>query len=181
MFYTHAPHNNQKGITVLELLIATSVFCLLTSLAVPSFSHLLKQKQQDKTVEAFIHTMNFARQTAVDYTNDVIICSSSNEQSCDEDWNQPLMVFLDVNKNKKLDEDERLLRKLEAPTDRQIVNWRSAQPYIKFSAQGYAMSGRLYYCDKSDPERYRAQLILFNSGRTRVTPEAELRSGCGES
>ncbi|SMF43042.1 type IV fimbrial biogenesis protein FimT [Alteromonadaceae bacterium Bs31] len=172
-----------KGISLLDLLIATSIFLILTSIAVPSFSHLAKKNRKDNTVYAMLRILNFARQHAVDYSTDVLVCPTSNEQDCSGNWSETIMVFLDINNNKKLDEDERLLQKQTIITERQALNWKGAgsPKYISYNPAGFTgnQNGRIYYCDRLDIEKYRAQLVVYRTGRVRIASQKELREGCG--
>ncbi len=185
MFQKTLKEHSNKGFTLLDLLIATSIFLILVSIALPSFTHMAKNKRKENAVYSMMRVLNFARQEAVDYSADVLVCPSKDEKNCVADWNQPLMVFVDFNENGKLDEFEKLLRKEQLTSQRQSLSWKGAgsNRYISFDPMGTTgnQNGRIYYCDLSDKERYRGQLVVYRTGRIRIPSAAELREGCGES
>jgi Tfp pilus assembly protein FimT len=181
---TQTLRRRELGVSLLDLLIATSLFFILTAIAVPSFSHLLKKNQQKETLYSIKQLLNYGRQEAVDRRETVVVCSSADEMNCSSDWEHPFIVFVDKNRNNRLDEDETLLRSLDLLQPLQSLSWRSSlnKPFVHFDENGSTryQSGRIYYCDlSSDTNNYKAQLIVYRTGRVRIAPEAELRNRCG--
>lgn len=130
--------------------------------------------------------LNFARDTAVSSSTDVVICPSDNGASCDSsrDWSTTLLVFIDTNKNQQLDENENLLRTFDHADDKQSLSWRSFQnkPWLSFHANGSTgfQSGRIYYCYEGGEELDdRAQVVVYRTGRSRIAAPEEFKSGCG--
>ena len=176
--------STQSGVSVLDLLISTSIFCILTAIAIPSFKYVLKLKKQEVITHHTLRLLNYARQEAVNRTSRVILCATENEQKCSSDWTNPLMVFVDQNENDELDQDELLLRKETLLGTNQHLSWVSfgGKAYVGFNESGTTgyQSGRIYYCDLSDPDRYKSQVIVYRTGRSRIAPKSELRGGCGD-
>jgi len=187
MTYSSTHQNSicrQAGITLYDLLIAISILSVLTAIAIPSFTHTLKNNQRKTTIQAVKQLLNFARQEAVNRSQHVTVCSSENETICSSDWQYPFIVFVDSNRNHRLDQDELLLRRWDGVQTLRSLRWRSSlnRAYVNFDENGSTryQSGRIYYCDlSSDSNQYNAQLIVYRTGRIRIAPEAELRSGCG--
>ncbi|WP_045860608.1 GspH/FimT family pseudopilin [Teredinibacter purpureus] len=171
-------HSN--GFTLLDLLSAISIMLIITSVAVPSFSYLSKKTAQQTTVNDLMRLLNFARQAAVNERSSVVVCPSADENSCDENWSFPLMVFVDSDDNKSRGTQERLLITRPSLASQQQLNWRSLhRNFISFKEDGTTgyQNGRLYYCDLSADDKHRAQLVVYRTGRTRVAQS--LLSGCG--
>jgi len=168
------------GFTLVDLLTALSIFLILTTIAVPSFTQLSRRKAQETDVNSLLHLLNFSRQEAVNRSTHIVICSSENDETCTKDWKYPIIVFVDDNNNHKWDLSEMLLRRHTLGNSQQQLNWRSALNYLSFDANGTTgyQNGRFYFCS-THSEEYRAQLIVYRTGRTRLASEAELKTGCG--
>lgn len=173
----------QRGLTLFNLLMGLGLFALLTSFAVPTLESTIKNRRKAIFTEDTIRLLNFARQESVALGVQVVMCPSANGVSCVSDWSNPLILFSDRNENERLDEEDILIRQTTLPYQTSSISWRSSlnRPYISFDPEGTTgyQNGRIYYCDESGDDNYRAQLIVYRTGRVRIAPRNELYEGCG--
>lgn len=170
-----------RGITLIDLMIAISLLMLIMSIGIPAFTHMLNINQQRTSTYALVRTLNYARQTSIDKLQSIVVCPTINHASCDEDWTQELMVFVDKDNNKERESSEELLKLTKVTAENQSLNWKSLRKnYIQYTATGgtNSQNGRFYFCNKTQQDEYRAQLIVYRTGRIRIVPEALHNPGC---
>jgi type IV fimbrial biogenesis protein FimT len=80
--------------TLIELLVTLAVFAIVLITAVPSFSNMLKNGRQAATTDALVNALNYARNTALDQSLNVIVCpyGSAGSTNCGTNWNNGWMV-----------------------------------------------------------------------------------------
>lgn len=192
----HCVIERTAGITLLDMLIAISLLLILATIGVPSFSHLLNHQKQHTAIRSLHQLLFFARQTAVDSASSVIICPSSNQAHCSNDWSKPLIVFTDKDGNRERNGKERLLTTADIIDETETLSWRGygSPKHIRFTALGNSQNGSLYYCQKQlgqqQPNRnqpsanqqpndtFRAQIKINNAGRARTVPTSALVPSC---
>ena len=172
----------QKGFSLLiDLCLSMAIIAILTSIAVPSFSALIRNNQARNDLNTLLHELNFARNNAVSTRYSTLMCPSANQTHCDNNWALERMVFEDKNNNEQRDDNERILLISEGFEKQRSVKWRSfgSKPYIAFDYHGTTgfQNGRLYWCDNKQEEKQ--QLIIYKTGRVRKAQGQFLFDSCG--
>lgn len=174
-----------KGFTLLELLASLLIAFIILSLGLPTFSTVIENSKRKETVYALMGMLNFARDMAVSSSENVVICPSDDGFACiaSRDWAKTLLVFVDKNRNNKLDEEENLLRNFDYADTKHSLNWKSFgnKTYLNFYADGSTgfQSGRIFYCyDEGEDLNNKAQIIVYRTGRSRIAAPQEFKSGC---
>ena len=174
-----------RAFTLLELIVSLSIATIILGLAIPSFSKVIENTKRKNTVYRLMNMLNFARGTAVDTAENVVICPSNNGVSCvkSRDWAKTLLVFIDYDKNNERDEDEAILQSFKQSGDKHHIHWRSFgnKSWLSFHADGSTgyQSGRIYYCQgEGEKKSDKAQIIVYRTGRSRIAAPYEFRSGC---
>ena len=92
------PRDN-KGFSLIELIVTLSVASILMTLAVPSFSSFVKDNRLITQTNDFVTALNLARSEAIKRGDRVTVCKSSDQVSCSGSggWNQGWIVFDDIN------------------------------------------------------------------------------------
>ncbi len=76
--------NNRKnsGFTLIEMIVTVAIVAIFASIAVPSFSQLIKSNRVSTTTNEFISALVLARSEALKRSRDVTVCTSSDQESC---------------------------------------------------------------------------------------------------
>jgi type IV fimbrial biogenesis protein FimT len=135
-----------RGFTLVELMVALAVLAILVSLAVPSMRDMILRNRVATTTNVLVSATALARSEAVMRSVPVMVCNSSNPDSstptCStgSSWADGSIVFVDTNGNNKHEQDgtEEVLRTFagvpqninltpNAPNARGVVFNRSGQ------------------------------------------------------
>jgi type IV fimbrial biogenesis protein FimT len=110
----------QVGLTVIEVLIAFSVFAVVLLIAAPNVSSLVQDHYIKNAGSDLFASLSLAKSEAVRRHSTVRLCPSSDGKSCraDGDWNKGWLVFTDGNANGVPDEIE--LIQAFAPPSRKV-------------------------------------------------------------
>lgn len=173
------------GFTLLELMITISIIAILSAIAVPSFNYINNRRITQSQVDNLHRALNMARQMAIAKNRQTIVCPSGNGNACDtgSDWSYGYMVYVDRNRDDAYSADQDQLVEYVAGV-RNVATRQgtsgladrlrssSSEPVI-FSAQGDAMlsNAKFTYCDSVQEARF--EVTVSNTGRVRVSDEAE--------
>ncbi|HNE26163.1 MAG TPA: GspH/FimT family protein [Pseudomonadales bacterium] len=165
--YTH-----QRGYTLLELLTALTVLLILTTLALPSFSNIVRRTQSDTQVYALVNAAQLARSSAVMRQQSVVFCASADQRTCGNDWTEGAMVFADPNDNRTVDNDEPVLAVLPPPPEGSTLVMKAAlnKQYLRYMDNGMLenTAGSFIYCPAHATEREARNVIFNRTGRMRL-------------
>jgi len=159
----------QAGISMLELLITTSIFISLTAMAAPGCSALLLHLRAHSTQQSLMTLIGQARSEALHLNRPTTICPLAANNICSTDWNKPLTLFVDDNRNAQFENGEIALRvwdEIEGPV---YLYWVRGRSFLRFLPNGSttATTGSLRYCvigyDRAD-----FRIVIARTGRSRV-------------
>ena len=93
---THPTHR-QRGFTLVELVVTIALVAILTTLAIPSFTEVLRQWRRDNATRGLSTSLQLARTAAIKTSRQVVVCPSTDETSCaaSTEWNTGWIVFQD--------------------------------------------------------------------------------------
>lgn len=97
----------QKGVTLLELIVALSVASILLLVALPSYGPFVSQSRVDTVTNQLISTVSIARSEAIKRGQAVAVCSKNADpaQTCvpaangAQNWSDGWIVFTDADDN----------------------------------------------------------------------------------
>lgn len=89
--------HRQRGFTLVELVITIALVAILTSLAVPSFSEVLRQWRRDSATRELLTSLQLARAEAIKTSRQIVVCPSTSGAACaaGTEWSTGWMVFVD--------------------------------------------------------------------------------------
>jgi type IV fimbrial biogenesis protein FimT len=98
----------QRGLTIVEILIAISVLSVIFLVGTPGVSYLTQQYHLKNTSDDLMAAVSMAQIEAANRYSTVRICPSSEGAVCreDGDWNRGWLVFTDGNNNQVPDRIE---------------------------------------------------------------------------
>ena len=168
----------KAGVTLIELLVTIAIVAILATLAVPSFTQIIKDNRLATATNELVATLHFARMEAIRQGKRVTICKSSNGQDCCRDdpscdaskgWEQGWIVFVDEDNSGTRESGESLLRVREAlEGTTKITGNHNVKNYISFLPTGESpTNGTLTVCDDRTGA-YGRQIVISPTGRVRL-------------
>lgn len=158
----------QHGLTLLELMLTMSILAIAVTLVVPSAQSLFQQQRIIATVNTMSASLQLAKEHAVTQFSDVTLCPTIDYVTCQNDWSQAKMIFVDVNDNNERENDETIIHSLpEAPFG---VDITSSNNTITFYMSGFsATPSTILLCDRSDENSLARALFISLQGRVSVS------------
>ena len=165
----------ERGFTLIEMMVAIGLTALLVSMAVPALNLFVSNARQTGAVNDFVSSMHLARSTAVTTNTRVTVCASSSGASCQPvDWDQGWIVFADLDSDQALDADEVVLSQSTGDGELSIVSNEFSR-FVMYRPNGRVMnasvngnSGQFTVCDDRGSGHAKV-LIIDLSGRPRVS------------
>jgi len=93
---TYKKRNN--GFTLIELIVTISIATILASIAIPSFTELIRSNQLTSGTNELVSSLILARSEALKRNNNVSLCASLDQTTCSgTDFSTGWIVFVDCN------------------------------------------------------------------------------------
>ena len=161
-----------QGFTLPELLAVLAIFSITTTMAVPAYSEWTQQLQSRAAINTLAKAINHARNGAITHNSYAIVCATINGNDCTSDWSNPVMVFIDENRNGSLESDEHQLAYYNtALPNKASLTWRGfgSNRYIRYRPSGLTdgSNGSMTYCAQNKQPKFARQLIISSGGRLR--------------
>lgn len=132
----------QRGLTLVELLVALTIAAVLVSAAIPSFTWSIASYRISGQVNGWIGDLQFARAEAIKRGQTVTLCISSNGTSCatgTSSWEPGWIVFADASGNATVDAGEAVLRRQTALTGGSTFSADNNVRAVTFNREGFAV------------------------------------------
>lgn len=164
--YTRHRHP-YSGISLIELLVALTLLCLLTTLGMPSLGGMLEQRRLDAARDQLATSIRLAREEAIS-RNQAVVMAPRNGL-----WSEGWHVFVDSNQNAQLDAGDTLLQEDVAAKVAAIRATGELARYLRYNPMGEServdggfLAGTLRLCPAS-PSQPGRRLIINRVGRLR--------------
>jgi type IV fimbrial biogenesis protein FimT len=130
----------ESGVTLIELLVAITVFVILSTLAVPAFEFIMASSHVADESNSLASTLWAARSAAIENGEPVTVCASSNGASCtDTAWQNGWIVFTDYNNDQTVDQGDPIRQIRSAFTSTDTVAPSEQISSITFNREGFAV------------------------------------------
>lgn len=164
------PSNKNQGFTLIELMVVIIIAAILLTIAVPSFTSLIKRNNVDSLQSKFASALATARTEAASRNKIISICGSVNEINCDGgEWKRGWVVFEDQDGDGTVDDGDALIDVYRNGGQYAISPKSAADPnHISFNSQGFMtgnVENRLFIiCDPDKDVAYARGLFVNRSG-----------------
>ena len=163
---------HQNGFTLLEMLVTVAILAILVGVVAPSINTILVKNRVTGDINTLSAIAQQARFSAVNEQFDVILCPTTNYDTCVNDWANAKMIFIDENSNGSRDSSESLIASSDPLNTGNTINGISGA--ISFSEQGsISTSATITICPKSKDTSYASALLLSLYGRISVAIDSD--------
>lgn len=165
-YISHPPINRTGGFTLVELLITIAILSIVLAIAVPNIntgrSMVINQSREFKSA------LNYARNEALNQSRTVAMCPSNDSSvaapSCDTNWHNGWIVYVDENNDGNADDGEVLRRHAQLKGAVTIAP-NPALTSISFDNQGFtADASDFLFCSEAAKDQGRTVMLAL-SGR----------------
>lgn len=163
------------ALTLVEMVVALAIAGLLAVLAVPAFHDWIDAYRLANHAKHLAETMTRARTEAVRRGHRVNLCKSVDRDRCADqaNWDEGFVVFVDINRNGKVDDGEPVLEtEGVAPYGISVNANRPVDDYVSYTNLGQArmlngalQMGTFIVCSRGQRALH---VVLASTGRVRI-------------
>jgi len=171
---------NTFGFTLIEALFVLAIFSVLAFMAAGAWSALQLRVEGRTAITLLANSLSVARNTAITRQIPVAVCGSRNANECDNQWQEGILVFFDVQGLGKPAAASDILGFYRLDTRHARLVWRGfgRASRLRFDQYGRstASNGSFTYCPQNRESRYARQVVINRGGRVRYSRD---RNGDG--
>jgi len=157
-----------QGLTLVELMTSISITGILLSIALPNYQDFIVKMRVDNEIAQLQRLLLITRNSAINSGTNAILCPLENNVICSGDWNKPLTIFIDSNKNQQFDPiTEKLVYYKDGIKSGDKLIYAKYRDKITFAPTGNLSglsNGTFRYCPQNKPNLVRG-IIIAISGR----------------
>lgn len=157
------------GYSLIELIITSAIIAILSSMSFPSLKSMVEKSRSDALEGALRSAIALTRSTAISNKTIVSLCPYG-ASGCGEHWSKTIMIFTDANNNHIIDDNDKLLEKIDLPHTNLHVGWRASggRNYLRYSPTGMAREfGRFTICSEQKDLTLARSIVINRQGRAR--------------
>ncbi len=146
---------NQRGMTILELMVAIAIGAILVAVGVPSFVTTIRNSEMTSATNAMVASLHTARSEAVKRRARVTVCRSDNsgdDPVCSAGGDS-LTVFMNTSNDGTINAGDEVIANQRWLPDTIDVDFDTVPVAFSFTATGFtrdlagdAVSGDLLFC-----------------------------------
>ena len=164
-----------KGMSLLELLVTLGILSVLLGLSMPDIKELVQSVSADTTLRKLATAIQLSKTTAITNRTTVTLCRSADGLKCGGNWQDGVLIFTDRNRDRTINEDDRLVRHVTFPNSKGHIRFRAFQnkQYLQLTSLGvtHSQNGNFTYCPFSGDSRLARQLIVNRTARLRFAQD----------
>ncbi len=170
-----------QGFTLVELMVTVAIVAILLAVALPSFEGSMRSNRVATASNELIASIALARSEAIRSPRGAAICTTTDGEQCDGDWNDGWMVWIDAEGDGvETGADDRVVRYTQARNKVEVVADVAVDPEeattIRFDRRGRTIGSLRSLtiepdeCPEGNP--LRRVLTVSTTGQTHIVQEA---------
>lgn len=160
----------QKGVTLLEMMITTAIVAIVLTSVAPSIQGILIQNRIISEINELSGIVQFARHSAIDEQTDTIVCPTEDFSTCTNDWDYAKMVFMDLDANGARGVNEDIL--VASSIINGVNDMTGPAGGISFMPSGAAnANATILLCHQDSNSEYARALIISLQGRVKMSAD----------
>jgi type IV fimbrial biogenesis protein FimT len=134
----------QRGFTLTEMVIVTSIVAILLGIAIPSYRFISTSYRMSGEINSLVGDLEFARAEALKEGNDVTVCASANGANCSggNGWSIGWIVFSDPTGSGTVETGDPILKVQNTFTGQvpDAFNASGGVASVTFNREGFAIT-----------------------------------------
>jgi len=168
--------SNQRGMTLIELILVIAIIGILFNIGLPAFDDLINRSKLYSELSQLRGTLQLARKTAVTQSKKVTLCPTVDGQTCSRGWSDGYMAFVDDNQDRIFNAGDQLLTWHALQEERISLRFRafgrtSSLQWMQTGITNH-QNGTFEICFKEKSRLSRA-LFITKAGRIRPSDDAD--------
>lgn len=166
-------YNENRGFTLLELMVTLAIAAILVAIAVPNFTAFLQNSRLAGRVNEAVTMMNYARSEAVKRNGPVTVCSRASDTACanSTNWDDGILVFADADGDGAVGDVGDILQVMQSLGGDNTL--RSSVDSVTYRANGVTGANASFrLCDERGTESART-IDISTLGRVATTVGAD--------
>lgn len=167
----HATLFKRRGLSLIELIIVLAIFSISLSVVGPNINRFIAHNRISAQINQINGIIKTARHQAIDDQETVILCPAQDYSRCNVNWNNPIIGFIDANRNLHRDPKERLLFATQAITPTEVLTGPKGP--IRFNESGMNSSpATLLICPRNGDATLAKAMFVSLQGRVRISKDS---------
>lgn len=166
-----------KGLSLLELLVCLGMLSILLGIAIPDFNELVESLSGDVTLRKLATAVQLSKSSAITSNTTVTLCRSTDGFTCSGSWKDGVIIFTDRNRDRVINDNDKLVRHLTFPNGNGTIKFRAFQnkQYLQITSLGitHYQNGNFTYCPFSGNSKFAKQLVLNRTARLRFAQDKD--------
>lgn len=154
--------------------MALAVAGILAAGATPAMQNLVYEQRLTAYVNELFADIQLARSEAIKRVTQVTLCKSSDGTACSatSNWQSGWIVYVDSNGNEAVDSGETIIKVHQALESGTTLRYGASYDYVYYKLDGTAWPNATFtFCDTRGAN-YAKAIIVWNTGRARISSEA---------
>ena len=185
IFIKPSTYNNERGFTLIELIVTVTILAIIATIATPYILGLLARMEAKRIAGQIDNPLTLAKAESYIRRQDLLVCLSNNGSLCHRDSFKQLLLFSDKNNNNNFDAgidhlvDEQSLNPKYSTLYLRVGNNRHYTKFWGDSGSPRGHFGHIKYCPTSTYNRTMYQISFSQIGRITYKPHENHPTGCG--
>lgn len=172
----------EGAFTLVELIICIGILSIIAAIIMPHLQRQLAYQERKRLTRILYNSIKSSQSSALIYHSNIVLCPSQDALQCESNpqyWNNSLLIFLDKNKNRRVDTNEHIIAIENLNLKYGNFVWRGtlSMPSLTFRADNglpIGSNGSFYYCS----HHYDHHLRIFLSKMGHLRQQEQTTTVC---